>query len=140
MGCSRSLELWPCLTTCPAKSTKGSDVSTIMHDQVSFAMLHRLSALSSGDKSMFSSGTLGILSANQKSARAAGQECDSRLGDTEVRNCPLRALQAVARPSERRAALTSTAKGAVAELTRCMEARFRCKGLTEFAWLNRRRC
>jgi hypothetical protein len=144
MGCSRSLELWPCLTAEHAQpSTKDSELSTIMHDQVSFAMLHRLSALSSGDKSMFSSGTLSTLSANQKSTRAAGQkyvECNSRIGDTEVRNCPLWALQAAARPSERRAVLTSTAKGVVAELTRCIKARFRCKGLKRFTWLSRRRC
>jgi len=81
MGCSRSLELWPCLTAEDAQpSTKDSELSTMVHDQVSFAMLHRLSALSCGDKSMFSSDTLSILSANQKFARAAGQrnvECSS---------------------------------------------------------------
>lgn len=118
---------------------------TIMHHQVSFAMLHRPSALSSGDKSMSYSGTcstLSTLSADQKSARtAAGQrnmECNSRLGDTAVQNCALQVLQAVARPSERRAVVTNGKR--YCELMCCREACSRCTAAAELARLSRRRC
>lgn len=112
-----------------------------MHHRIIFATLHRLSALSSGDRPMFSSGTLSTLSANHKPARAAGLrnvECDSRLGYSRVRDCPLQAVQAMPRSSERRPCSHVTAKDVVAELTCCVEVRFRCKGPTEFAWLSSR--